>query len=1208
MPACLETKVQIRTLDNPCDLKTRRSWIAEPWKPVLEYTPPEFRKDPLLRIIRNGGIVHPDEWPLTVGLPGDEIIFYRAPGEGFLISMAVGLILMGVSYGVQTMLAPSVKPLGRELKESPTYGWDAIFSTVAPGTPIPIVYGTHRVGGHIIQQYKQASSKPDDPRSSELNTLLALSAGPIEGIEDIRVNGNPIANLGEDVDTDVTKTGENHQGSIAWFDEIKIATTQDIDLLYDSPEVLTTDGEVDAFDVSIHFPAGLYKVNERGNYQSRSVQVKFDWCPVSDPTNTDSETITITDKTQNPFEHWYYSQRGLTCTQYQITVTRLTADDSDPSKQSQTQIITLNDVISEQLTYPGIALLGITHLPSSKLSGQTPAYSCLVTGRRVKVFTTLTDYTVQWSDNPAWCLRDYMLDPVWGLGAWITEANIVQQDFLDFAAWCDTMVAKDAGGELEKQFRLNLVIDGSMSVIDCLRQIAATGRAWILQRGDKWGIKIDKEENPVQFFAMGRVLKGSFSTSKVSKTDLANTFSGEFYNEDNDFEQDNLPKEDETLGVEDNPIEKNISLLGTTTTAQANRLLNYYMLGNRLVRREINFSVGAEALAMEAGDVFRFAHDIPGWGWSGRLLGVDETGTSLLLDRTVTLAVDTKYELTVIHPGTDVTDQVEVTSLPGVVNRISVSGDWTQLPVEGADYSLGPVAQSTVLYRALSVSVGPKPWQRKIRGREYNPAVYGTDLTVLIPPSVSRLTDPNRIPADVRDLRLVERQVYAEDGTLSCAIDCHFTLPILEGVHAEVYWREEDSEAWVSAGPPTSVGYFSITDNVESPGATYEISVVTVSANGNRKAPEQGVQATITTVGTLRQPDNVNGFFANRTLGGLIFNWLPLDPVSNFDLLHYELRNGPNWDSAILIGTTPNTTLETSICVSGTQTFLIRAVNTAGKYSALPTLLIMEVEGRIGENVIFTRTEETAWTGTRENFTLDSGKLILNTEADIVAWRGQQTVAPFHSGITPGGFGLGFRVSGSYTSAAFQVATDPLRCLISTEMELNQVDTSLYWNALTGVSWDSDFARSRQWSVAPEGRVAVKLEMRFSTTTSDDSAFGTWQERPQNIEQLVMWAQVRVSVVIKDPAFTASLEMLRVYFDVPDVTESGTIDTTATGTVAVTYLKAFNATPKVTVTILSATAGDDAIMTLPTKTGFTIEVKNGGSRVVRSVHYHAIGY
>ncbi len=1202
MPACPDSQVQIRTLENPCDLKSRKSWTAPAGRSVLEYAPEGFLGDPNLRIILNGGILHDDEWATTSARAGDEVIFYRAPaGLELLISLGISLLLTGISYGVQSVLASSMAT-----------GWDGICSTVEPGTPIPVIYGTHRVGGHIIQQYRQAVSRGEDPRASELNTLLALGAGPIESvsIKDILVNGNPITDYGSDILTDI-RTGENHQEPCDWFHEVKNPSIEERDLLYDTPETLTTTNEIDAFDVAIRFPAGLFRVNSNGNFRSRSVQLKFEWYPEDDLTATDSETVTVTEKTETSFEYWFYSPRSLPSrTRYKIVVTRLTADDTDPAKQSQTQVLTLNEVLNEKLTYPGIALLGISHLPSAKISGQTPTYSALVEGRRVRVYTDLTTYTEQFSDNPAWCMLDYLLDPIWGVGTWITLARIDLQSFLDWAAFCDEMVPKDASGVLEKRFRLNMVIDGSQSVIDCLRQIASTGRAWILQRGDQWAIKIDREEDPVQFFSMGRILKGSFATSKISKTDLANVFSGEFYNEDLDYEQDTLPLEDDTLEAEVNPVEKSISLLGTTTFSQANRLLNYYLLSNRLQRRQIEFGVGAEALAMEAGDVFRFAHDVPGWGWSGRLLSVDETGSTLLLDRTITLAESTEYELTVIHPGTDTVDTVHVTSLPGTTNKISVSADWTQIPVEGTDYSIGTVTHSTVVYRAISVSVGPRAWERTIKATEYNAAVYGTDLTVLVPPSVSRLTDPGRIPPDVRDLRLQERQVYAQDGTLSCAIDVHFTLPAVEGVRAEVYWREEGSEAWVSAGSPVSIGYFSIVDNVESPGETYEVSVVTLSADGNRKNAAQGVQATITTVGTTRQPSNVTNFFANRTLTGLIFSWAAVDPVENFDLLHYEIRNGPNWDSAILVGTTTNTSLETSICVSGTQTYLIRAVNTALKTSPLPTTLIIEVEGRIGEKIIKTQTEEPSWTGTRENFTLDSGKLILNTEADVVAWRGQQHVAPFRSGIIPGGFGLGFRVNGSYTSEAFQVADEPIRCLIATEMELNQVDTSLYWSAadLATVTWDSDFARSRQWSVAPEGRVTVKLEMRFSTTTSDNSAFGEWQERPQNIEVLVKWAQVRVSVVVRDPAFTCSLEMLKIHFDVPDVTESGTIDTTAVGTVAVTYTKAFNVIPNVTVTIMSATAGDDSIVTSAAKTGFSLEVKNGGSRVVRSVHWHAIGY
>lgn len=68
---------------------------------------------------------------------------------------------------------------------SPTYSsFSGIQNTTTPGTPIGIVYGTHRVGGHVINAYTEAINEVN----SYLNAQFALSEGEIESISDVEIN------------------------------------------------------------------------------------------------------------------------------------------------------------------------------------------------------------------------------------------------------------------------------------------------------------------------------------------------------------------------------------------------------------------------------------------------------------------------------------------------------------------------------------------------------------------------------------------------------------------------------------------------------------------------------------------------------------------------------------------------------------------------------------------------------------------------------------------------------------------------------------------------------------------------------------------------------------------------------------------------------------------------------------------------------------
>lgn len=1214
--------VRVRTLRNVLDASTREEWEGEPGMPIIDYAPAWVREAKGLRVIANGIQLDYEEAQTVTAKAGDGLTFYVAPHEitlgmvliGILISAAMG----GLNYAISALTAPSVSPLAETLEESPTYGFDGLSNTVRPGTTIPIVYGTHRVGGHIISQFtrpKRGESASDsDPLVGELNTLLALCTGPIESITDVRVNKNPISDFRGA--GSVPRLGGMYQEAIPGFDDIVVTSTKDAALEYADAESkrleFTTVGDCDAFQVVYRFAGGLYKVAERGQIRSNTVEIQLEYRPAGVATAEWANVgiHSFSQRTQSAFDAWsprVQVPRG----QYEIRVTRKTPDENTATGYSASTVLYVQEITEEKLTYPEMALLAVHQLPTNQVSGAAPEYDCLVKGRRVRVYTTLTDYTVQWSDNPAWCLLDLLTDSKWALGVYVGRYRIDYQAFLDWAAYCDELVPIDARGGMEKRFRLNIVLDGSLKAPDAINQICMTGRASFVLKGDQWSVCIDRPAAPVQLFQMSRIRKDSFSVTKRAKSELSNYIVGEFWNEDLDYEQDTIPLEDPTL-IDGNPqVEKTISLLGTTSTSQAMRHLAYYMLSNRLCRRTVEHEVSIEALNLEAGDVYLVAHDVPGWGFSGRVRSVDATGTSLRIDRTVTIEAGKTYELTAIHPGTDEIDVVRVTNAPGETDLITVTGGWSDTPGPGLDYSLGEVGASTVAYRCLSISRGTDPMKRKVVGREYNPAIYEQDLTVLPLPSTTRLPDPRRIPDPVTDLRLAERTVYAEDGTMSIAIDVHFTLPVVAGVQAMGFWRRAGTSWWEQAGPPVSAGYLSITRDVESPGVSYEISVVSVSATGNRKHPDQGTRGTITTTGTTRRPGKVSGFTVDRTVAGLVFRWYPLDPVTNFDLAYYELRDGASWDTATVIARTADIQVETGIAVKGVRTFLVKGVNTAGKDSYEPAVVVMTVDARIGENVIYTRTEDPSWAGSSESMVVVGDNLVLDTVADDAGRAAaQQVLAPFSSGYAAGGRGAGFRVTGSYTTAIFEVAATPLRCLVATDLEVDQIDTTLTWDSeqLADKTWDSDFARSRSWAVAPDGRVEVILEMRFSTTSANDGDFGPWQVRPQNIEVLTRWAQARVRIVIKDPAYTARLKKFRILFDVPDVVEGGLVSTSAVGTTDVTFAKAFNAEPRLAATVIGATAGDEIFVTAKTVAGFTIAVRNAGSLVARTVNYTAVGY
>ncbi len=95
--------------------------------------------------------------------------------------------------------------------------------------------------------------------------------------------------------------------------------------------------------------------------------------------------------------------------------------------------------------------------------------------------TTGTASTPAWSDNPALCARDLILNPVFGLGEDVDDVTVkcARQE-------CDALVTT------EKRRTLNLVIDSARSATDWIDTLATYSGCWIYKSGGRWTFKPDR--------------------------------------------------------------------------------------------------------------------------------------------------------------------------------------------------------------------------------------------------------------------------------------------------------------------------------------------------------------------------------------------------------------------------------------------------------------------------------------------------------------------------------------------------------------------------------------------------------------------------------------------------------------------------------------------------------------------------------------------
>jgi len=232
---------------------------------------------------------------------------------GLTAAMWKGVIMVGASMALggamQLLLQPDLPKLTAGGRETNTYNWTGIKSTAKYNSPIPVVYGTHKVGGNVISVFTETENSKDN----YLYLLLALCEGEIDGIvqendhtsvcstsdktsEDyknpaIEINDQPLHNFQE-----VTwwyRTGTNDigdtedtrneyypfaQNRIPYFDSEKMQfdVGSAIGTKDDNEEVIyTTSKPVDMVKLQIKSPA-LYKYKD-GEFIDESVYYKIEY-------------------------------------------------------------------------------------------------------------------------------------------------------------------------------------------------------------------------------------------------------------------------------------------------------------------------------------------------------------------------------------------------------------------------------------------------------------------------------------------------------------------------------------------------------------------------------------------------------------------------------------------------------------------------------------------------------------------------------------------------------------------------------------------------------------------------------------------------------------------------------------------------------------------------------------------------------------------
>lgn len=409
----------------------------------------------------------------------------------------------------------------------------------------------------------------------------------------------------------------------------------------------------EGLEIVLDFSQGLFHTTDEGEQEETHVDVAAEYRLVGAPAWIPWVSERVAEKKTSAFQKAWRVD-NVPAGRYEVRVRVVAKGGTSLRYANKVSWTMLSHIVYDDFVRPGKALLAVRALATDQLSGGRPNITALVTRSSIWAWNPETAlYEAKAADNPAWATYDVLhrcrrLKDV-NSATWAYEvqgvpaSQLVYADFAAWAAFCD-----------EKELKVNFLLGEATDLWSALQVYEDVGRGKALLRGTKWSCMWDGLSDPVQLFSVGNILKDSFQEEFLGLKDRANAVEVTYRNAAKGYEQDSLTVYDEGFDSEDNLANPTqIRMPGVTDFALAYRQAKFHIALNKYILRTCTWTADVDALACQVGDVVRLQHDVPQWGWGGRITGTDfQAGTTNLLPFDSVVNTAGRYVLPTLGHGT----------------------------------------------------------------------------------------------------------------------------------------------------------------------------------------------------------------------------------------------------------------------------------------------------------------------------------------------------------------------------------------------------------------------------------------------------------------------------------------------------------------------------------------------------------------------------